>query len=519
MTERGSDTIKKGPRVAICGAGISGLTLGATLARRIGSEGSVVIYERAPADRDQGYGLDLDEHGQEALARAGVYERFWEIARPRSDSGMAFFQAKDHGPEAKPFCHMYQPRWMQKLLRGHGVAARPECNREKLREILLDALSKHAHASVHFDTATGGVREVVADDGGPSAAELFDREGKSLGEFDLVVDAMGLHSTLRQHFVHDTLGKHYDGDVMIHGSIADPDACFSPQLMARFAPFGTSSVMCKGGHFFMQRYGAGAHDNRTSLFYVVPRSDGEEGLFAELGIERPSSREGGIMRDAQRLGTVKQWIKADMGETFCPIWQEAIDHLDRVTVRGTVTHGPTTLRDDVSLPLICIGDSLRNCGLGGGGMLAMQDAIELSKVLLRDDCDEQPAPLFDAATGRLRDRAPLRKLAELMLARKIEHVEGRRKWSALCERRAQGDGRGPDLTWEDVREKFELGPIKYWSMRLLLPRLQALVSRWYAKDLARGLAGSTPENAIVYKAVSDYLEREAVTTAGAAGAA
>jgi len=504
-----SQTITRGPRIAICGAGISGLTLAGILARRLNGAGKIEVFERATADRDQGYGLDLDEHGQEALARAGVYDRFWEIARPRSDAGMAFFQAQAHGPDAIPFFHMYQPRWMQKMLRGNGMAARPECNREKLRDLLLDALSEHANVGVHFETATGDIREVAAADGGQSTAELFDRDGKCLGEFDLVTDAMGLHSTLRQHAVHDALGKHYEGNVMFHGSITDPDATFSPELLARFAPFGTSGVMCKGGHFFMQRYGAGADDHRTSLFYVVPRADGEAAIFDELGIERPSSREGGIMRDAERLGKVKAWIKDDMGDAFCPIWKEAIDQLERVTVRGSVTHGVTSLKKDITLPLICVGDSLRNCGLGGGGMLAMQDAVELAKVLLPDDeTGSQATPFFEPATGRVSDLAPLRLLAEVMLTRKNEHNEQKERRNVLVERRAEGDARGVDLTWDDVRDTYELGTVKFWAMRLLLPRLQALVRRWYVADLSCGLAGSTPENAIVYKNVTDYLLKE-----------
>ena len=64
------------PRIAICGAGISGLTLAGILARALrGTAARIAVFERAPRDRDQGYGLDLDEHGQEALVRAGVYDR------------------------------------------------------------------------------------------------------------------------------------------------------------------------------------------------------------------------------------------------------------------------------------------------------------------------------------------------------------------------------------------------------------------------------------------------------------
>ena len=69
-------------RIAICGAGVSGLTLAGILSRSLGARVQLDVFERAPASRDQGYGLDLDEHGQEALVRAGVYHRYWDISYP-----------------------------------------------------------------------------------------------------------------------------------------------------------------------------------------------------------------------------------------------------------------------------------------------------------------------------------------------------------------------------------------------------------------------------------------------------
>merc|ERR1719230_935976 len=72
-------------RICICGAGIAGLTLAGILSRSLGEKVQLTVFERAPSDYDQGYGLDLNQHGQEALARAGVYHRYWEISREQSD--------------------------------------------------------------------------------------------------------------------------------------------------------------------------------------------------------------------------------------------------------------------------------------------------------------------------------------------------------------------------------------------------------------------------------------------------
>jgi len=54
----------------------------------------------------------------------------------------------------------------------------------------------------------------------------------------------------------------------------------------------------------MQRYGAGAKDNRTSLMYYL-HDVSEERLYAEMGIQRPKSRATGIMKD-ERLDRVKE---------------------------------------------------------------------------------------------------------------------------------------------------------------------------------------------------------------------
>jgi hypothetical protein len=237
------------PRIAICGAGVSGLTLAGILSNNFGENGgSVTVFERAPADRDQGYGLDLDEHGQEAIVRAGVYDRYWEISHPHSDS-WAFYPPKGRGERLEPWAVSFRPRLLMKLFPSK-FAACPETNRGGLRDVLLAALAERGNSTVHFETPAWDIREVLASENestsssspsssspvpssaplsassssssssstpSPSSslsrAEVFDREGRSLGEFDLVVDAMGLHSTLRHYRVEDQVGKHFSGEV------------------------------------------------------------------------------------------------------------------------------------------------------------------------------------------------------------------------------------------------------------------------------------------------------------------
>ena len=53
----------KNPRIGIVGAGIGGLGLAGILSRKI-PNAKLSVLERASKDRDEGYGLDLDEWGQ-----------------------------------------------------------------------------------------------------------------------------------------------------------------------------------------------------------------------------------------------------------------------------------------------------------------------------------------------------------------------------------------------------------------------------------------------------------------------
>ena len=46
-------------------------------------------------------------------------------------------------------------------------------------------------------------------------------------------------ATVRACSVDDPVGLHYEGAVLIHGMVTDPESSFPPELMSRFAPYGT----------------------------------------------------------------------------------------------------------------------------------------------------------------------------------------------------------------------------------------------------------------------------------------
>ena len=460
------------PRIAICGAGISGLTLAGILSRTLAGRVRLTVIERAPVDRDQGYGLDLDEHGQEALVRAGVYHRYWEISRPFSDT-MAFYPIRG----SEPLGVLFRPALLRRLL-PWVFAARPETNRGALRDVLLEAIAERKNTEVHFDTPVRDLRALVG-----GGVELLDGEGSSLGEFDLVVDAMGLHSTLRHHRVDDAGGgKHFTGNVLVHGVIRSPDDACRREIADRMRRYGTMIVWGRGYGLILQRFGAGPSDDRTSVFYALTHLDDEETLFREIGIAAPDSRAAGILRD-ERRGKVKAWILADMGDAFDPVWQDVIRQLDRVTVRGEFTHGDSSLRPHCALPLVCIGDSQRNCGLGGGGILAMRDAIELSKLL-------ESAGAFDVA-GRP-DLLALRAAEETMMRRKQQFASAKAWLLDRLRSRIDQLGRGPASLDDFFPSRWSLA-----LARLTLPALGSLSNAWYRRDERRlGRVGSDASTTI-----------------------
>jgi len=448
----------------------------------------VTVLERAPADRDQGYGLDLDAHGQEALARAGVYHKYWDISQPYSDH-MAFFRIGSTGSE--PAAVMFRPALLRWLF-PKTFAARPETNRGALRDILLDEMATRSNTRVVFDAAVRDARLTM--DG---RCELLGDGGESHGVFDLVIDAMGLHSTLRHHRVVDASGgKAFGGTVHIHGVINSPEAACGAQLRTRLRKYGSVMGYGRGYLIFLQRFGAGSDDGRTACFYILNHVDGAESVLDEIGVSLPSSRASGIMTD-ERLDKVKQWVLNDMGELFDESWRDGIRSLDRVTVRGEYTHGETELREasDVALPLVCIGDSLLNCGLGGGGILAMQDANELATLL------EKEGAFDDAGRPNL---SSLRAAEGEMLARKQEFHRDKRQRADGTRAQVTKRGRGPTewfFEWDDLG----LTGWKLGLARLLLPRVAALTNAWYRWDEWRlGRVGATPST-LIYPSVKKLL--------------
>ena len=132
-------------RIAICGCGVAGPSLAGILSKRLGNRVKIDVFERTPNGSDQGYGLDLDTFGQQALIEAGVYDKFWsKIARPKSD---AWFMS---GPNGEKPVVAFRPRLLMKIWPS-WFGARPECNRGALREVLLESAMSRGNTNVFYD--------------------------------------------------------------------------------------------------------------------------------------------------------------------------------------------------------------------------------------------------------------------------------------------------------------------------------------------------------------------------------
>ena len=109
----------------------------------------------------------------------------------------------------EPLGVLFTPRLLMRYF-PDKCGSQPETNRGALRDALLEALATRGNCEVNYERGAFDVKEVGGD--GASRAELFDRDGASLGTYDLVIDAMGLHSTLRQYFRRVDLPQTSRGD-------------------------------------------------------------------------------------------------------------------------------------------------------------------------------------------------------------------------------------------------------------------------------------------------------------------
>ncbi len=160
-------------KAIICGAGIAGLTLGTCLAR---DGWHVVVVERAPSLRNEGYMIDFMGSGYDVAERLGLLPRLKEIAYdiPTVD----WMDGKGHVSarlDYHRFAGMLDGRLLS-LMRGD------------LERTIFDALPKSV------DMRFGQTIARIEDQGDVVAVTL---SGGTVETADLLVGADGIHSDVR----------------------------------------------------------------------------------------------------------------------------------------------------------------------------------------------------------------------------------------------------------------------------------------------------------------------------------
>jgi 2-polyprenyl-6-methoxyphenol hydroxylase-like FAD-dependent oxidoreductase len=161
-------------RIAIAGGGLGGLTL-ARILRRHGID--AVVYEREAnrSARSQGGMLDLHpESGQQALAEAGLADRFRSEARPEGEEHRIL------DPAGHTLVH-HKPH-------PGSFSGRPEIDRRALRDLLLDSLPGDAVAWQH---------RLVAATPRPDGGFGLMFHGGHRTDCDILIGADGARSVVR----------------------------------------------------------------------------------------------------------------------------------------------------------------------------------------------------------------------------------------------------------------------------------------------------------------------------------
>jgi 2-polyprenyl-6-methoxyphenol hydroxylase-like FAD-dependent oxidoreductase len=310
-------------KVVICGAGIAGLTL----AHRMSTlDWDVVVLEKAPGPRAQGYMIDFFGPGYDAAKAMGALpwleEHAYEVQEAR------YLDETGRRRAAIRYAQF------TKALGGRALSImRPDIERA-LREHLPDSVDLRFAIDLRdIDSGPDQVRVTLSDD--------------STLEADLLVGADGIHSTVRRMvFGEDRLFFRYLGFHTAAFVFTDPD--IQAQVRGRFCLTDTT--------------------NRQMAFYGL--RDGRVAVFAVHRTPDPVLPEdprAALRREYASLG----WVVPRALAQCPPAAQIYYDQVAQIEMPQW-THGRVTLIGDACQAVSLLAGQGASLAIGGAYVLADQ---------------------------------------------------------------------------------------------------------------------------------------------------
>ncbi|MDX8497532.1 NAD(P)/FAD-dependent oxidoreductase [Mesorhizobium sp. VK4C] len=322
--------MSKSYEIAIAGAGPAGLAAALYL-KRAGHK--VTIFERFDEPKPVGSGLMLQPTGLTVLADLGLLDEI--LSRGSRIERL-------HGTDAKSGRTVLDVRYNARRGRRFGLAV----HRAALFGVLYRAARR---AEIPIETNV----EIDALDTGERARPVC-ANGKRLGPFDLVVDASGARSRLRQ--------------------------CLGDMAVLRPLTYGAFWVSLGWRDGFDERALLQRYDKASIMLGVLPigrPEPGAEGMAAFFWSLKPADVE---QVRAEGLDAWKERVVSVWPE--CEAFTNQIDSFEQLSL---ARYGHHTMTLPAGRRLAVIGDAAHSTSpqLGQGANMALLDAAALSHALAR----------------------------------------------------------------------------------------------------------------------------------------